>query len=146
MGNRPVDARRPDRDIVGVSSSTLFGAGQRLGDPAGDPSREAIASLRGYTYQLYASALAWLRLADGETLYLEVAEDYAIAAANALQGVQVRDTPSSTITIRSVAPTIDAFVDLVGRNAARTVSLRYLTTSPAYATSLAENYVGLPTV
>lgn len=112
-----------------MSDSTLFSAGQRLGDPAGDPNREAIASLRGYTYQLYASVLAWLRLGDGETLYLEVAEDYAVAAAGALEGVQVRDTPSSTITIRSVAPTIDAFVDLVERNAASTVSLRYLTTS-----------------
>jgi len=129
MGNSRVDAKQANSDILGVNDSTLFSAGQRLGDPAGDPGREAIASLRGYTYQLYASALAWVRLGDGETLYLEVAEDYAVAAADALQGVQVRDTPSSTVTIRSVAPTIDAFVDLVERNTARIVSLRYLTTS-----------------
>lgn len=112
-----------------MSGSPLFDAGERLGDPAGDPSREAIASLRGYTYQLYASALAWLRLGEGETLHLEVAEDYAVAAADALQGVQVRDTPAATITIRSVADTIDIFVDLVARNADRRVALRYLTTS-----------------
>lgn len=117
------------RSISAVNDPAVFGAGERLGDPAGNPGREAVASLRGYTYQLYASALAWLRLADGELLHLEVAEDYMVAAANALQGVQVRDTPSSNITIRSVAPTIDVLVDLVGRNPGRVVSLRYLTTS-----------------
>lgn len=116
-------------DILTVSGPSLFNAGQRLGDPAGDPDRQAISALRGYIYQLYASALAWLRLADGETLYLEVAEDYAVAAADALQGVQVKDAPSSSITIRSVASTIDAFVDLVARNSDRQVTLRYLTTS-----------------
>jgi hypothetical protein len=118
-----------NRDISNLSDASLFDAGERLGPVAGDPAREAIASLRGYTYQLYASALAWLRLSDGETLHLEVAEDYAVAAAGALEGAQVRDTPSRTITIRSVAKTIDALVDLVARNSGRAVSLRYLTTS-----------------
>jgi hypothetical protein len=113
-----------------VTDTNLFDAGNRLGEPTGDPAREAIASLRGYAYQLYASALAWLRLTDGETLYLEVAEDYAIAAKDALEGVQVKDTAASgTITIRSVVASLDAFVDLVGRNADRQVTLRYLTTA-----------------
>ena len=70
-----------------------YGAGPRLSDqPLGDPSREAVASLRGYAYQLYASALAWLDLGIEEELHLEVAEDYAIAASDALKAVQVKDT------------------------------------------------------
>lgn len=99
---------------------------------AGDPRRQAVAALRGYRYQLYASALAWLSLADGSILHLEVAEDYAISANAALQGVQVKDTAGSgSLTIRSpgIAAAIDALVDLLDRNPGRHVDLRYLTTS-----------------
>jgi len=43
--------------------SQPFTQGPRLSDaPVGDPSAQAIASLRGYAYQLYASGLAWLDL------------------------------------------------------------------------------------
>lgn len=101
--------------------------------PAGDVARQAIASLGGYTYQVAAAALAWVDLADGAHLYLEVAEDYATAAEQALQAVQVKDTAGSgsvTLNTESVREAIDAFVDLVARNPRRDVSLRYLTTSP----------------
>lgn len=111
----------------------IFGAGERLGEPAGDPAREAVAALRGFAYQLHASALAWLALADGETIHLEVAEDYAVAAGRALEGVQVKDTAGSgALTIRSAAAsaTIDSLVDLAARNPNRRVSIRHLTTSP----------------
>lgn len=104
-----------------------------LGDTTvqGDPSREAVAALRGFAYQLYASALGWLGLADGEDLYLEVAEDYAIACRDALLGVQVRDTEASKLTIRSAGSikAIDSLVDLQSRNPHRHVTIRYLTTS-----------------
>lgn len=110
----------------------LFGSGPRLGDPSGDPARQAIAALRGYAYQLYVSALAWLALPDGTSLYLEVAEDYAVATREALTGAQVRDTErSGKITLQSewARRTIDSYVDLVLRNPGRAVSLHYLTTS-----------------
>ncbi|MBR9971298.1 hypothetical protein [Magnetospirillum sulfuroxidans] len=71
-------------------------------------------------------------MADGELLYLEVAEDYAIASREALAGVQVKDTAGSgNITLQSanVRAAIDSFVDLVTRNPGRVVSLHYLTTS-----------------
>ncbi|WP_107311012.1 AAA family ATPase [Burkholderia metallica] len=110
-----------------------FSAGPRLSDdPTGDPKRQAIASLRGYAYQLYASALAWVDLRQGQQLYLEVAEDYATLANQVLRGVQVKDTaPSGAITINTddVRQAIDAFVDLCERNPNVTVTLRYLTTS-----------------
>lgn len=113
--------------------SNDFSAGPRLtDDPTGDPKRQAIASLRGYAYQLYASALAWVDLRQGQQLYLEVAEDYATLANQVLRGVQVKDTaPSGAITINTVdvRQAIDAFVDLCERNPNVAVTLRYLTTS-----------------
>lgn len=98
--------------------------------PHGDPAGQAVDSLRGYAYQLYASALAWLELSAGEDIYLEVAQDYATAARDALNAVQVKDVQANiTINSADVRQAIDDFVDLVKRNPARRVSLRFLTTS-----------------
>lgn len=110
----------------------VFGSGPRLDAPQGDVARQAVAALRGYSYQLYVSALAWLGLADGELLCLEVAEDYAVVGRGALAGTQVKDTAASgKITLQSadVRAAIDSFVDLVTRNPGRIVSLHYLTTA-----------------
>ena len=114
-----------------MSSPFPFSAGPRLAnEPRGDPAAQAIASLRGYAYQLYATALAWLDLRSGQELYLEVAKDYAIVAENALRAVEVKDTQASiTINLQDVRDTFDSFVDLVERNPGREVSLRFLSTS-----------------
>jgi hypothetical protein len=96
--------------------------------PQADPAGQAVASLKGYAYQIYASALAWLSLGDNEALYLEVAQDYAIAAKQALKAVQVKDTQARiTINSASIQQAIDDFVDLVKRNPGRRVLLRFLT-------------------
>ncbi|WP_139481246.1 hypothetical protein [Bradyrhizobium ivorense] len=65
-------------------------------------------------------------------MYLEVAEDYAIAAQDALKAVQVKDTGPSAVTINSegVQEALDAFVDLVERNPHTNVFVHYLSTSP----------------
>lgn len=83
------------------------------GTPSGDPAREAIASLRGYVYQILQSALAWTKLKSDEFLYLEVAEDFAVAATNALTAVQVKET-ASPVTINSgdVVASINSFIEL----------------------------------
>lgn len=111
----------------------MFSSGPRLHDGIdGDPRRQAVASLRGYAYQLYATSLAWVGLNAGEQLYLEVAEDYAVLSQGALRAVQVRDTAGSeALTLRSasVAKTIESFVDLRRRNPGKPVTIRYLTTS-----------------
>jgi tetratricopeptide (TPR) repeat protein len=125
--------------------STPFSAGPRLESaPIGDPSREAVASLRGYAYQLYASALAWIDLQPGEELFLEVAEDYAVVAADALRAVQVKDTGPSRVTINAqgVQDTIDSFVDLVVLNPTRRVFVRYLSTSEIGQERLTDNRAG----
>ncbi len=114
-------------------TNDLFSAGARLTDhPSADPSRQAVASLRGYAYQLYASGLAWMKLHPHEYLYLEVAEDYAILAQSSLDAVQVKDTKASgTVTLnhKDIRKTIEAFVDLVARNPNRQVTVRFLSTS-----------------
>jgi hypothetical protein len=141
----------------GLSASTLlmsqnpqFSAGPRLSaPPMGDPSREAVASLRGYAYQLYSSALAWIGLRPAEELYLEVAEDYAIAARDALKAVQVKDTGPTTVTINSegIQEALDSFVDLVERNPETNVFVRYLSTSPiGQERAVADRAGGKPTL
>ncbi|MDA9398723.1 MULTISPECIES: hypothetical protein [unclassified Bradyrhizobium] len=114
-----------------MPSSFPYSAGPRLaGEPRGDPAAQAIASLRGYAYQLYASALAWLDLAPGQELHLEVAKDYATVAEDALNAVEVKDTRATiTINLQDVRDTIDSFVDLVERNPDRNVNLQFLSTS-----------------
>lgn len=97
-----------------------------------DPAREAVSALRGYTYQILQSVLAWLGLRDGETLFLEGAEDFDRIEGTAAEATQVRDTTGSgTVTMRtaSVVEAISHFWEHRLRNRDRKVSFRYLTTS-----------------
>lgn len=118
------------------------------GIPSGNPAREAIESLRGYVYQIYQSALAWAEIKSDEFLLLEVAEDFAIAAKNALKAVQVKET-SARVTINSddIVASIDSFVELQEKNPTLNVSLRHLTTSKIGKEKSTEHRVGeMPTL
>jgi hypothetical protein len=100
--------------------------------PLGDVERQAVASLRGYAYQVAAATLAWLDVDGTGKVYLEVAEDYATVAQQSLNAVQVKDTgDSGSVTLNSedVREAIAAFVSLVAKNKGRKVQLRFLTTS-----------------
>lgn len=107
----------------------------RASDPAnqrivGDVAREAVASLRGYAYQVYASALAWLDLPPGSEMHLEVAEDFAIAAARSLEAVQVKDVQGTiSLASKQARDAISAFVKLTKDNPARAVRLILMTTA-----------------
>lgn len=131
-------------------NSQQYSAGPRLSSPPlGDPSREAVASLRGYAYQLYSSAIAWVNLQPQEELHLEVAEDYAVAAEGALRAVQVKDTGPSTVTINSegVRDALDSFVNLVQLNPNTSVFVRYLSTSPiGRERAVSDRTAGKPTL
>jgi len=113
-----------------MDTSDGFSTGPRLSDaPQGDVARQAVAALRGYAFQLYGSVLAWLELKEGEDLFLEVAEDYAVVAQDALKAVQAKETRASgavTLNTAGVKEAINSFVDLSHRNPMQTVSLRYL--------------------
>ena len=99
--------------------------------PKADIAREAVTSLKGYAFQIALSALAWIRLRGDERLYLEVAEDYAVVAADALKAVQVKASSASAVTLIStdVIEAVTNFVDLVSRNPDTQVSLHLLTTA-----------------
>ena len=116
-----------------MNSHDLFNAGTTADIvPEGDAARQAVDSLRGYAYQALATALAWLDIDENSRLYLEVAEDYAIIAKQALRAVQVKDTEiSGSVTLNSVSvrKAVVAFVDLTERNPAVQVDLRFFTTS-----------------
>ncbi len=98
--------------------------------PKGDAQREAIDALRGYVYQILQSALAWMELKSEEILFLEVAEDYAVVAADALNAVQVKETKNNvTINSDDIITSINSFVHLQQSNPTLKVRLRHLTTS-----------------
>lgn len=116
--------------------------------PKGDVDREAIDALRGYVYQIYQSALALIELEPEEFLFLEVAEDYAIVAADALNAVQVKETGHNvTINSDDIVASIDSFVDLRQNNPELQVRLRHLTTSRIGKEKSAEHRIGdIPTL
>ena len=100
--------------------------------PRVDTAHQAVHALRGYTYQCLAAALAWIDISQEGKLYLEVAEDYAIVANNALQVTQVKDTKQSgTVTLNSagVRKAIRAFVELVEMNPGINIDFHFMTTS-----------------
>lgn len=116
-----------------MNADDLFNAGATAGIvPEGDAARQAVDSLRGYAFQALAAALAWVDIDEKGRLYLEVAEDYAIVAEQALEAVQVRDTEGSgsvTLNSEAIRGAVGAFVDLVERNPDIPIELRYFTTS-----------------
>ena len=94
--------------------------------------RQAIPALRGYMYQVYRSLEAWLSLNNTHSLLLEVAEDFAVLANQALKATQVKDTASSgSVTLRTEAikAAINFFWQFQAANPSKEVRLVFLTTS-----------------
>jgi hypothetical protein len=113
-----------EEDLIAYGSDGLI--------PRGDAARQAIASLRGYAYQVIAAALAWLDVDATSKIFLEVAEDYAVVANGVINAVQVKDTQATrTVTLNtdSVREAIANFVSLVELNPNADVRLRFFTTS-----------------
>jgi hypothetical protein len=104
--------------------------------PAEDVVRQAINAIRGFAYQLYATALAWTRLGANETLLVEVADDYSVLAEDALRLVPVKDNAASgSVTLRSkgVVDALNSFWRFKHNNPTLHVTLAYLTTaSPGF--------------
>lgn len=97
------------------------------------PRRDAWPAVRGFIYQVDQSILAWTKMQDGERLYLELGEDYAIQqsdAASLLALVQVKHLVSN-IGLHS-APVVEAILNLAGhrdRNPGVPIALDFLTTA-----------------
>src|SRR6266540_4579555 len=58
----------------------------------GDPARQAVSSIRGYAYQIWRTVERWIRLKEGETLFIECAEDFDVATPEHTTAVQVKNT------------------------------------------------------
>ncbi|WP_395398198.1 hypothetical protein WBP07_27800 [Novosphingobium sp. BL-8A] len=99
----------------------------------GSAERQAVDSLRGYSYQILRSIEAWIDLPDGAILVLEGAEDLdRIEETGAATVEQVKDTSGSgNVTLRSesVLEAIGNFWDHLGRNTGVSIQFRFLTTS-----------------
>lgn len=94
--------------------------------------RQAIASLRGYVYQVYQTLNAWIALKEDEILLLEVAEDFAVIANDVLRCTQVKDNPSTgsvTLKTKSVTDTIKSLWEFQEANPDRNVYITYITTT-----------------
>lgn len=101
------------------------------GPPRANQRRQAVSALQGYAYQIWVTALAWVRLKPSQRLYIEVAEDYALLLDRTLQATQVKHagTPRSvTLNDQGVKNAITSLIELREKNPAHDVSLRYFTT------------------
>jgi chromosomal replication initiation ATPase DnaA len=97
-----------------------------------EPNRDATASIRGYVYQIYQSALAWIRLKPGETLFLEGAEDFDVHSENGVVTTQVKNQLQKlTLNNKGVIEAINNFWLNSKKNPSRTVSMRFLSTAAA---------------
>ncbi|MCB2250811.1 MULTISPECIES: hypothetical protein [Pseudomonadaceae] len=97
--------------------------------PVGDPSRQAIDSLLGYDYQIWRTVEAWLRLPQGNTLYVECAEDYDVVNDSGIVANQIKHSPANiTLNSQDVRDAIANFWALRCRNPDRgRISMRFLT-------------------
>ncbi|MEL6611082.1 MAG: hypothetical protein AAFQ53_03220, partial [Bacteroidota bacterium] len=98
--------------------------------PAGDPNRQATDTCRGFLYQAWQAADAWIRLRPNDVLFLEHAEDYDVAMENGhVESVQVRNEAGRLSLGRAKArEAIAQYWELKWQNSERRVSYRYLTT------------------
>lgn len=105
----------------------------------GDPSplqsnskRQAVPTLRGFSYQIWHSVYRWLTLQEHEALLLEGAEDIDVLGPGRAETVQVKDTKASgTVTLRSqdVLSAIAHFWEHQRQNPSLLITFRFLTTA-----------------
>ena len=104
-----------------------------LAPPIADQGGQAVNALRGYAYQIWVTALAWVRLLPSQRIYLEVAQDFDLIANRSLRATQIKQSvTSSKVTLNrpEVRNAIISFIDLQESNPDYDVSLRFFTTMP----------------
>ena len=97
-----------------------------------EPGRQAVASLGGYSYQLWQSLLAWLTLPFDERLQLEGNEDIDILRGNTASTTQVKRV-SKAMTLRSddAVEAINNYWKARERNPSIRLTFKYLSTAEA---------------
>ena len=94
--------------------------------------RQAIQTLKGYSYQIWQSVLRWLELKDDQYLFLEGAEDIDLHGPESVETVQVKETfESGSVTLRSedVIEAINHFWEHKINNDHANIIYRFLTTA-----------------
>lgn len=99
-------------------------------DIIGDPKRSATDTIRGLEYQFSQVILQCLDSQKDEQIYVEYAEDFIIANDTSIQLTQVKDTPSTTVSLNSdpIKKAILSFWDISMKNQC-SVSFKFITTS-----------------
>jgi hypothetical protein len=100
---------------------------------AGDPARQAVASIRGFVYQIWWSIDAWLRLnSPDEVIFLEGAEDLDRVASGAATAEQIKhEVESLSLNNRRAHKALENFWALSLRESSRRVDFHYITTASA---------------
>ena len=101
---------------------------------ANEAAREAVDSMRGYSYQILFSVRSWVTLPKNHLLYLEGAEDLDQMTPDTVTATQVKFTrTTATVTLRSpgVLQALNNFWSHRERNRGRNIHFRYITTSTA---------------
>lgn len=124
--------------MVALASSCDLAVDRLMDEPSNptplvnDAAREAVDSLRGYSYQMLRSIETWLDLGPGEILVLEGAEDLDRVGLSGATVEQVKDTAGSGgLTLRNpnALAAIGHFWEHCQRNPSTAIQFRYLTTS-----------------
>lgn len=100
--------------------------------PEAQRRRQAVSSLQGYAYQLYASLLAWAELDNDGKLLLEIAEDYAKLVGSQFTLAQVKAMGRKvTLRDKGAVQAIQSLWQFINANKNLDVQLTYLTTAEA---------------
>lgn len=94
----------------------------------GVPGADAAATKRGFLYQDLATALAWVRLTDEQTLFVEAAEDMAVAREENADVHQFRDVVRP-LTLKGALPFLENALHIRERNPRRRLRFIYVTTA-----------------
>jgi hypothetical protein len=117
--------------LVSVTQASDNPSDMTIAVPNEQRARQAVASLGGHLFQATRAAIEWVQLPDGATLLIEVAEDYAVLARDALAMTQTKQEYGASVTLRSdgVRKSLAGLVAFQDSNAGTRVSLAYLTTA-----------------
>ena len=97
-----------------------------------NPNREAVATMRGYAYQVWISIDEWLRMPSTDVIFLEGAEDPDRVGVGEAPATQVRDTKASiSLNTNYGRKAIYQFWQMVSKEVhGRRVRFTYWTRSP----------------
>lgn len=97
-----------------------------------NPKRQAIPTLKGYSYQIWRSLLSWIDLQEGQSLFLEGAEDIDLYTSDSVEVTQVKEiSESGTLTLRSSdsIEAINNFWEHQNKNKEVRIKFKFLTTA-----------------